>query len=414
MLIFTGTINGKEYKEQSVSAVEIAKLGDLPEIPKNNQVLNLRLRAKRIGRNRAENNAPVVPRSFRFPAVFQGQMPDGSSFTLRWATNSKPGKNGAASYSPSMCEFEGQIMAFSNKRNQYEKFVYFALHPHCATSPFVGSDTYFEMFDPAAEAQAMVERQKLNAAMLNEILTVADDAKIRIKAMGLSVNGQTVSVGQHIPTQNIRLSLANLFQQAPDEFAKQWNTGETILRGLLTDAMYSGVVEHVPNAQGGRAGWVWRKGTWEGQIATFTSINDDAFRALSNWAASNYDAVMEYLLRNLDADTANSIIGAEGGASSSRSLKSAPEAEPVSTKTASEILFDAVVQQGIVAYDRASKSVVWLDDNGEITGKPFLEGVEAKTWYTETKAFFVGQRGMWHRGEAKKKLEQAKTTSVTA
>lgn len=400
MLTITGQFQGKTYEQQSISALQLAKEFGVPTPPTGTEVLEHRILQKKIKVNLADKQ-PVSPRSYSVPAHFTASH-NGETFTLRYSTGPGRKTKDGTTFTPDHVTFAGKTMAFQAK--DYDKFLYMFLHPFNNSSPFVGKNPQIEYYDPKAAAiaaQMAANRQaEMNMAIWNADKT--SDEKIRMKAAGIIVRGQGITVSKNIPTATLRQSLATLFQKFPEDFIQAWNSDITVLNGLLNDAIDKGIIEHVPNTGAGRQGWIWRKGNSAGNVAVYTSPNDDVRRTLQSYASQpqNYDAVMEYLTRLLDTDTAKEVFDIEQPAGAGLRSVTAP-ANPW------EVKVNEAISTGVIGFDMATKQVRFVDEEGNFTDqKPMVENTTAKDWVKATISFFQSQQSVWHKGELKKRLTE--------
>lgn len=376
----------------------------LPQAPSNNKMLELKVIARKIKVNKAEGKV-ITPASFGLPAVFD--VSNGAdSFQLRYSTG--PGRiqaGGVKKYSPDLIQMKGLTIGFG--ASDYDKFVFLGLHPSCETSPFVGRDPQYAVFDAEKEAAIAAQKAEREAMMLNEIWTQTSDAKVRLKAAGMTVKGSGIAATQNIPTPTIRKALSDMFHRYPNEFMVAWNSDATILNGLLVDARDRTVIEHVANTGAGRSAWVWKQGEWAGQVAVYTSREDDYFKTLRNWASlpDKYDIVLEYLTRQLSPEVAQELFGLESGMDV-RATKAPKE------KTETHDVVQNAVNSGIIAFVLSEKAVRWLNAEGEPDGKPIVEGVAPKTWFDETVKKF--NSGPYFKAEAKKRAEALDAEPVEA
>lgn len=402
MLLITGQFQNKNYsKAEPIAASVIAKEFGIPSVPQGNNVLEHRILPKKIKTNKADGSK-IAPRGFSVPASFTVNY-NGDTFTLRYADGpGRSDKNGNMTYAPNMVTFAGTTMAFQAK--DYDKFVYMFLHRFNASSPFKGVNPQIEYYDPTAvavAAQLVAQKQaEMNMAIWNTEIT--SDEKIRMKAAGIMVRGQSLTVAKNIPTATLRAQLAQLFQRFPDDFIAAWNSEVTLLNGLVNDAIDSGIIEHAANTGNGRPGWVWRKGPATGNVATYTSNNDDLTRTLRTWASQpqNYDQVMQYLTQMLDAETAKEVFNMEGAAPLNLGL-SAP-------KSQWEEKTHEAIEAGVIGFDMATKQVRFVNDEGDFTDqKPLIEGATNKDWVSKTIEFFKSKDSVWHKGELNRRLASA-------
>lgn len=400
MLTITGQFQGKTYEQQSISALVLAKEFGIPNPPTGSDVLEHRILPKKIKINFADKQ-PVSPRSYSVPAHFTASH-NGETLTIRYSTGPGTKIKDGYRWTPDHVIFAGKTMAFQAK--DYDKFLYMYLHPFNASSPFVGKNPQIEYYDPKAvaiAAQMAANRQaEMNMAIWNSEKT--SDEKIRMKAAGIIVRGQGITVSKNIPTATLRQSLATLFQKYPEDFIQAWNSDITVLNGLLNDAIDKGIIEHVPNTGAGRQGWVWRQGNSAGNVAVYTSPNDDVRRTLQAYASQpqNYDAVMEYLTRLLDTDTAKEVFDIDQPAGAGLRGVTAP-------KSQWEEKVNEAINAGVIGFDMATKSVRFIDDEGNFTDqKPLVENTTAKDWVKATILFFQSQQSVWHKGELKKRLTE--------
>lgn len=403
MLLITGQFKGTTYKSEPIAASLLAKEFGIPPAPVGNAVLEHRILPKKIKRNRADQQL-IAPRSFSVPSTFTGTTENGDSFMLRYAEG--PGRindKGVTQYSPNHVTFAGTTMGFRTK--DYDKFVYMYLHPFNASSPFKGVNPQIEWYDAKAvaiAAQVIANKHaEMNMAIWNTEKT--SDQKIRMKAAGIMVRGQTISVSKNTPTATLRQQLASLFQKFPDDFIAAWNSEITLLNGLISDAIDTAVIEHVPNTGNGRSGWMWRKGASAGNVAVYTSPTDDSIRTLKTWASQpqNYDVIMQYLTRLMDAETASEVFGIDNGDPINLG-------NPVSPRSQWEEKTYQAIEAGVIAFDMATRQVRFVDDNGEFADvKPIVSDATIKDWVPKTMAFLKTKEAVWHKAEITRRLAPA-------
>lgn len=391
MLYFTGQYGEKDYKlGDTISPMIIAKDFGLPEAPSGDEPLMITYVPLKVKKKAGKN---VFKRSYKPVTEYEVTVAEKGIFgRLRWAQNAVPQPGGVVNFFPPHITMEGEMATFGKR--DYDKFVFMSLHPKCETSPIAGNDPYFKVYDPAAEARVEAEKNRAVIELTKQIWALPE-MQIRVKAAGMVVRGQMVEVTNSISTDAIRNRLFKLLNEHPDDFIKAWEYEGTVLIGLLNEARDSGKIKHEPNLRG-REGWVWVKGEKAGEVLTYTTPTDDRFRALVTWAsqAHNYNVVLELLTKLLPAKDAQEIFSKEAPAKT---------AAPSSNKWEEKV--KEAISAGIISFDSATKSVVLLDDDGNIVGNPLLKDVSAKGWVSELVAKANDQSGIYVRKLLNEKLE---------
>lgn len=418
MLLLTGTFKEKDYDSQPVNAVELAKAFGLPGLPVEDDVLELVLLKKHI---KNVGGKPNYPRSMFWVTQFTGQFPDGSSFQLRYATTRrKDHKTGAEKFTPDHMVWASSTMGFGAK--DYEKFVFMALHPNCATSPFSSRTPYVELYDPAKEARQAEANAKVNVEIMSIIWDSnrTPDDVIRLKASGLNVKGKTVNVSPKRATAMIRQDLSIIANTYQKDFLEQWNNVTTLLTGMLIEAKDKGILEYALNANGGRAGWVWKKGERAGSVACYTTNTEEPFKALCAHASAdhNYNIFMDILTRSL-GDGIASVVARESGVDiQPDAVPSSWNQKPTAEWEVPPILEEKVaadpselswgekvrmaVDQNLIAFHNGE--VRWKDESGMFELKPIRVGQKEDTWYNATVNFMLEKESMYHRRVLNQKL----------
>lgn len=348
MLEITGHLKGDRYDTPTpIRAEDLAAMFGLPS---RKDLGILEMNAQYISNRNGET---MFPPSLTTSPEFTTTTSDGDSFTLRYYKSRSPipGTPGHFNFAPKNIRISGRTVGFP--REDYEKFVWWALSPHCSTSPAPGRRAMYSLYDPEI-AKSMAEKTALSIQTMMQILTTAPDDRIIAKSLGMVVKNQSTGVPANSPAAMHRAKLMQLLVVSPSEFVSQWQAEENTLKGALALCSDRGLVFQSSDA--GRPCWRWKHNN---QIATFFAPDQDAFRALFDWAnqSSNSTDAMNIVssLLSLDASEVET-----AGASP------VPEKKvEAATKDAYLAVVEQALEEGQIFYSKASKCVYLEEESGE-------------------------------------------------
>lgn len=373
MLEITGYLKGNRYDTPTpIRAEDLAKAFRLPD---RKQLGVLEMAPNFISTRDGEVRFPP---SLSTSPEFTTTTSDGDSFTLRYYKSRSPipGSPGHFNFAPKNIRISGRTVGFPTE--DYEKFVWWALSPHCTTSPAPGRRAMYGLYDPAA-AKSAAEKAAYSIQTMMQVLTTAPEDRIVAKSLGMIVKNQSTGVPASAPAAMHRAKLMQLLVVSPSDFVAAWQAEDNTLKGALALCSDRGLVFQSSDA--GRPCWRWKHNN---QIATFFAPDQDAFRALYDWAnqASNSADAMNIVSGLLSLD-ASEVEVAGAAPVEEREIAAA-------TKDAYLSVVENALENGDIFYSKAAK-VVYLElENGE--AEDFFKP-KTSTWKQELVEYLKSEEG---------------------
>lgn len=316
MLLLTGQFAGKTYEKPTpVSARAIATYYDLP-FPADKKPVFLQLNPKLMKRDRFGQSRK--PKSTRLNTTINCNHGD-DSFVF---TYQNPQKGGALS---KRIVLDNVRESFDIQRS--EQAVFCMLHPICKNSPFhiAGMSWTYELLEPEVLSQKRLDANKRIHEISGLIMTLPWDA-IKMRASGMVMGKRSlrniVSAGE-TETRNAMIVLLN---QNPDQFAKAWDSVESVSNGLLYWALDNHLI--VSGTEGNRNILRFSDGVANGGRITYIQKGSDNFKQLQAAVLANPD-IMAIIQRLYDTKNNNASAVSTGDAVST----SRPITEPFPLET---------------------------------------------------------------------------------
>lgn len=280
MLIVTGQIGGKQYESEPVLAETLAKVYGIPSF-KNSHGMHwaeFRLPSNRVKRDRLNNK--IHPKGFILHPAYEVNTPEGP-LRIQYATSRRVDK-GEVVYSAGadneMRDFSGDALILTTA-GDFEKYVWYFLHPRNATSPFPSRRApMFAYFNREAEAAQKVRDQReimeVYAAINNEPI---EKLRKRMRSIRFSHAGGVVTMRDPsvLTDSEVQYDFANFLNNYGKAFVSAWHDSENSLEGSLLEAIDRGLIKK--EVAGRTTTWVWAD---NGETIDVVRKGEDAFQKL--------------------------------------------------------------------------------------------------------------------------------------
>ena len=279
MLLVTGTFNGEEFEEKTVSADLIAKRFGLKPRPKEGETLSIKLHPTKVTRDLAGNlRYPGSAPALAVQQVNRGE----DSFVLRFTDSIRTDpKTGVKIFSTDLIPFSGQGVSFSHMGTDYEKYLMFCLSPLTEGGPNQNNQKQpmWMIFDPEVVEKQQQAKAELTATCIQTIGQSQPNVR-KFKAVSLNLDGTSEAT---VYTNLINAAIAN-----PEGFWKAWNNRDLELRGKILMLVQDATIQ-TEVIQGSNA-WYWKRGQYAGQRIVFCSGASDEVEELVTFITQAPDA----------------------------------------------------------------------------------------------------------------------------
>lgn len=222
MYELSGSINGKNYDKQSVSAEQL------------NDIFNLGL-SKKGYITISDMKKRAEPKIFQTSPVIRGLF-DGSQVEVRYFT-SKTVKEKVTNYVPVRMIHNTGDYKISLEKN-FEIAVFYALSPRTKGSPIQAPGTTYRFYvrDKMKEAQEELDKITKIDAIKAQLYTMGEE-DLRVIARGLVLSGFNIPGDKNTSVQEIKLALIKAATNFPRQFASQFEDQGIAFRGLVKRAL---------------------------------------------------------------------------------------------------------------------------------------------------------------------------------
>lgn len=253
MFQLTGTVGGKTYEENDISAKELLGIFSIDENIFSGRV-NFKLHKSMVKKDRL-TGAEKFNRKRSYKTTIEGTHKGHSIFVRYYSQKVRKSKD-EISYKPERLYCKGKKFSKDSSR-QFEEAVFFYIHPSNAKSPLRRDRQRISYihFDPKLDAVATLALMATEDEIKREILAMDDYSALRV-AKGITVKSQSIQISAYTSAEEAKLSLVKLLQKNPSEFEKSYRSIRTIVVGMVKDAIDRGFVYNKINTQGMHV-WYW-------------------------------------------------------------------------------------------------------------------------------------------------------------
>jgi hypothetical protein len=393
MLLVTGNIGGKNYKDEIVPARELAKTFGLPDYDAKGTYL-IQMNPELIGRG---PNGKKTPKSITRPTWFTGHF-EGAGIMIRYYTSAVPKGNGLVSYAPSEVGFYNRAESISFTAANYDLFVFMALCPFCADSPFADKGKIkWQVFSDRKESDKAEKILAIHTDLIGEIMDKSLIEQTIIRAKGMKFKKQTISRSDLDKPAMVQMQLIRWLQEDPVAFEKAWNSGENVFTGLVLECRDRRFIKK--EVKSGRQSWIWNAGQKAGSVIVFISKSDNPETVLTTALAGggNYQENLAYMtnLINSPAEGESSsaiAIDGEAALSALKSISSPAAPTPGKIKEMDvQQLVEQAMAKDMVGLDRVTGEVRYIY-NGDYANAPIFVASDRAAWKDELVAFLKGNK----------------------
>lgn len=231
MFSITGTINGKTYNEEIISAEELADFFDLPV--KKDDKNHFRVHASATSIDLATGK-PRGALTVKIPTLISGRQGNNSFIIQYFQNRTWHEVRKAYTYQPRKLALNGMNHVFAP--DAYEQAVLACLSPICATSPFTRRRQQFEWTDPSKEARQRIKEERMRTKYRDLILN-DHEAIINAVARGYRHQGHKIPNSKLSTSDDARYALLQELDKFPKSVADAYGNPEVRLLGSLQAAI---------------------------------------------------------------------------------------------------------------------------------------------------------------------------------
>lgn len=410
MLILTGNLNGTNYDNEIVPAKVLADALNVPPMGRKGKghYAEFRQSAKHTGKAKRPGGEENNAQAFHLAAVYNLTLPTGT-LSIRYTVNRTSDRQGNYSYDVlRVHDFTGKMLALAGE-SKFEKFVWFWLHPGNATNPYRNQrkPAMFMHYDREAEAVRKQANTAMTLEVINEI-NMMEVTTLRILAQGLRYRvGQQeyiVPNAAEAGEQELRSAMTEMAMTHREAFVEGFRSGGANLVGQLRHAEASQII--VLRVEPHASYWMWAQGPHKGSMIVSVQRGANAHAALQAAFSTNAD----HLLPILNAEVQDAQIRAIGDRQEVRLQDNVETTgEYIQTLTPGQLLENCMVRD-IVAFDRATNGVFFINEVGEFEGDPVFMATALPTWKAEFLAALPESRFSEVREVMAERLTQSMAT----
>ena len=406
-LILNGSVYGKSYSDQTVTAEELLEIFQLKDKFKRlGTVLRFDLDESMMRKSGGEI---LHPQQVGLMCITSGSY-EGDNFELIYFKTRVRKEAPTGTYydfKPRKVYISGVSHAVNVKENK-ELAVYMFLHQNCMNSPTrkPGSRVIYKVHDAEEKSKEAYKKNKTIMGIYEELMT--DDVDVlRLKAQGLKLGNMS-----HRTDEEVRMVIVEHFEKMRSQgkmnkFVEQFNSPYSMFTGLIMEAIQRNILVQTPNR--GFFDYKWGPGTdLEGRVACTVPKGETPIEALIQYAQGNYEYFLTTIEKEINKDKERAGINKyldKIKDNWSRGIMVSDLDKDSEVKSAFEMDADELIRFALgndaLELNRLDKKV-YLISKGEIDGEHIFVPVDHTVWVPEFAIFLEDEANK----DLNKKLRQ--------
>lgn len=389
MLEVTGTLKGKVYHEEILTADQLAELFGLTETLQRREGITFKLNVDNpnvVKRNRADGKMRF-PNSYQLTTFINGFF-EGANLQIRYYRSKvNNGPNLRPRYSPTRLRMNGKAKAINFRRDK-EEALFWLLFPHCKDSPLHDPKRHlaaYVMEDIEKTAALRLNRESLDLKLRTAIMELEDDMAVQI-ALGIKVGRRSIPPQEAEHPVSAKVALIELSKLDPNAMRDALASKSTMIDGAVVLAKKRGLILIAPGDNQKNA-WYYAD-SLGGERIIGLPANGNPNKELAKYLSTR-EAWINF----------QEITGLKEGVKETEAQVIATENVPVDEDA-------AVIQQGLdercVVLHPTEDKVYIMEPTGHLQDRALLVIKDRKTWKEE----LLSRANKMIAGRVKKRLEE--------
>ena len=247
MLEVTGTLKGKVYKEEILTADQLAEAFNLNFFEKDKATFKLNTENTNIvKRNRADGKLRY-PNSYQLTTFINGFF-EGANLQIRYYRSKvNNGPNLAPRYTPTRLRMNGKAKPLNFSKDK-EEALFWLLFPHCKDSPLHDPRRHIAAYvveDLEKTAQVKFQKETLDLQLRSSIMRLSDDLAVQI-ALGIKVGRRSIPAEEAGHPVSAKVALIELAKIDPSAVQAAMSSKSTMVDGAIVLAKKRGLIRVAP------------------------------------------------------------------------------------------------------------------------------------------------------------------------
>lgn len=348
-ILITGAIKGTYHENKGMDVKELIETFKLKEIldalPDR---VTFKLPEKKIKGDKHPSSTSIM-------CNFQSQF-EGNSITMRYYKTSFVKSKDEVDYTPRKVLISGVSITYDKKKD-LDLVVFMLLHPQCKDSPLydMGKAAKFTLHQPKKEAKTYMEFATLQINFYSTIKELSVES-LRVRAYSLNIGVKAQQNKDEISTSILR-AYENAMRKGENtarKFIQDFNNATSNTKGLVMEAIATGLMEKGFEHSTGRSLWKWSANVPDKKGQTIMVVPKDhrPEDALIEHASANQDTFVPALRAYLKQENAPAAAQTETKNDAPKKIGDMSTLELVELGVSSDVLY----------FDRATKIVSLLKD----------------------------------------------------
>ncbi len=399
MLEVTGTLKGKVYKEDILTADQLAEAFGVADIFEERapttglfetRTLTFKLNTENpnvVKRNRADGKLRY-PTAYQLTTFINGFF-EGANLQIRYYRSKvNGGPNLRPRYSPARLRMNGKAKPINLARDK-EEALFWLLFPHCKDSPLHDPKRHIAAYvleDKEKMAQAKFQRESLELQLRSSIMQLPDDLAIQI-ALGIQVGRRTIPQDEAQSAVSAKVALIELAKMNPQAVRDAMSSKGTMIDGAIVLAKRRGLIHIAPGDN--------QKNAW------YYSDSLGGERIIGLPAKGNPNKELAKYLSSREAWINFQEI--TGITETEAKISEAPPVEEAAEEVSEEA---AIIQEGLanrcIVLHPTEDKIYIMEPSGHFQDRALLVVKDRKTWKEE----LLNRANRAIAGRVKKRLEE--------
>lgn len=250
MLEVTGTLKGKIYKEEIVTAEYLMEAFGL-DFLKGKEKVTFKLNEDNpnvVKKNKADGKLRF-PASFGFTTFINGFY-EGANLQIRYYTSKvNNGPNLKPKYTPNRLRMNGKAKPLNTTQDK-EEALFWLLFPHCKDSPLHDPRRHPAVYlldDVEKTAKVKMEKEALELKLRTSILGLPDDLAVQI-ALGIKLGRYSIPPEEAENPVSAKVALIELAKRDPGGLQDAMSSKPVMIDGAIVLAKKRGLIHIAPGA----------------------------------------------------------------------------------------------------------------------------------------------------------------------
>lgn len=390
MLEVTGTLNGKVYKEEILTADQLAKEFGL-DFFNDKERITFKLNEDNpnvVKKNRADGKMRY-PNSYQLTTFINGYF-NGANLQIRYYRSKvNRGPNLMPRYSPTRLRMNGKAKPLNLKKDK-EEALFWLLFPTCKNSPLHDPRSHtaaYVMQDIAASAQAKFHRESLELKLRTSIMKLPDDLAVQI-ALGIKIGRLSIPMEEAENPISAKVALIEMSKKNPEGVRDAMASKSTMVDGAIIIAKRKGLIKIAPGANSKNA-WYYADSLGGEEILRLPAKGNPN-KELGKYLANREAWINFQEITGIKPDS---------GVMSETPSESAEVTEEMDEDA--QVIQEGILNRCIVLHPTEDKVYI-MEPSGHLQDRALLVIKDRKTWKEE----LLSRANKMIAGRVRKRLEE--------